>query len=197
MEFVKPVIEYAELSPLLIVFGVACLGVLVEAFVPRGGRYLTQVSLGLVGTLAALGAVIWVGIDLEEHGSARGLVAAEGALAVDGPAIFLWGLLLVVAVAGVLLFAERRLEGGVSAFAGQAAALPGTEAEREASTQGLDHTEVFPLMMFALGGMMIFTSANDLLTFFVGLEVLALPLYLLSGLARRRRLLSQEAALKY
>src|SRR3546814_15815653 len=52
-------------------------------------------------------------------------------------------------------------------------------------------------MMFALGGMMIFTSANDLLTFFVGLEVLSLPLYLLSGLARRRRLLSQEAALKY
>ncbi|NYG58842.1 NADH-quinone oxidoreductase subunit N [Nocardioides daedukensis] len=197
MEFVKPVIEYAELSPLLIVFGVACLGVLVEAFVPRGGRYLAQVSLGLLGTLAALGAVIWVGIDLEKHGSARGLVAAEGALAVDGPAIFLWGLLLVVSVAGVLLFAERRLEGGVSAFAGQAAALPGTEAEREASTQGLDHTEVFPLMMFALGGMMIFTSANDLLTFFVGLEVLSLPLYLLSGLARRRRLLSQEAALKY
>ena len=32
---------------------------------------------------------------------------------------------------------------------------------------------------------------------FVALEVLSLPLYLLSGLARRRRLLSQEAALKY
>src|SRR3546814_16178579 len=92
MEFVKPVIEYAELSPLLIVFGVACLGVLVEAFVPRGGRYLTQVSLGLVGPLAALGAGIWVGIDLGEHGPARGLVAWDGALAVDGPALFLGGL---------------------------------------------------------------------------------------------------------
>ena len=32
---------------------------------------------------------------------------------------------------------------------------------------------------------------------FVALEVLSLPLYLLTGLARRRRLLSQEAALKY
>jgi NADH-quinone oxidoreductase subunit N len=32
---------------------------------------------------------------------------------------------------------------------------------------------------------------------FVALEVLSLPLYLLCGLARRRRLLSQEAALKY
>jgi NADH-quinone oxidoreductase subunit N len=82
-------------------------------------------------------------------------------------------------------------------LAGQAAALPGTEAERQASTRGLDHTEVYPLMMFAVGGMMLFPAANDLLTMFVALEVLSLPLYLLCGLARRRRLLSQEAALKY
>ncbi len=105
--------------------------------------------------------------------------------------------MLVLSLLSVLLFAERRLEGGVTAFAGQAAALPGTEAEREASTQGLEHTEVFPLMMFAVGGMMLFPAANDLLTMFVALEVLSLPLYLLCGLARRRRLLSQEAAMKY
>ena len=60
-----------------------------------------------------------------------------------------------------------------------------------------EHTEVYPLLMFAVFGMMLFPAANDLLTMFVGLEVLSLPLYLLSGLARRRRLLSQEAALKY
>ena len=90
----------------------------------------------------------------------------------------------------MLLFAERHLEGGITAFAGQAAALPGTAAEREASTQGLEHTEVFPLMMFSIGGMMLFPAANDLLTMFVALEILSLPLYLLCGLARRRRLLS-------
>jgi NADH-quinone oxidoreductase subunit N len=45
--------------------------------------------------------------------------------------------------------------------------------------------------------MMLFPASNDLLTMFVALEVLSLPLYLLCGLARRRRLLSQEAALKY
>jgi NADH-quinone oxidoreductase subunit N len=45
--------------------------------------------------------------------------------------------------------------------------------------------------------MLLFPAANDLLTLFVALEVLSLPLYLLAGLARRRRLLSQEAALKY
>ena len=52
-------------------------------------------------------------------------------------------------------------------------------------------------MLFALGGMLVFCAADDLLTMFVALEVLSLPLYLLCGLARRRRLLSQEAAVKY
>ena len=51
--------------------------------------------------------------------------------------------------------------------------------------------------MFAVGGMMLFPAANDLLTMFVALEVFSLPLYLLCGLARRRRLISQEAAMKY
>ena len=71
-------------------------------------------------------------------GAAKGTIIAEGAIVVDGPAVFLWGLILLIALGGLLLFAERQLEGGVSAFAGQAAALPGTEAEREASTRGLD-----------------------------------------------------------
>jgi NADH-quinone oxidoreductase subunit N len=58
-------------------------------------------------------------------------------------------------------------------------------------------TEIYPLAMFALGGMLLFPACNNLLLMFVALEVLSLPLYLMAGLARRRRLLSQEAALKY
>ena len=202
MEFVKPTIEYAELWPLLVVFGVACLGVVVEAFVParaalprpdRARRWPAS-SRALVAHRLRRRSDL---ADARATAPPAASLAAEGTIAVDGPTVFLWGLVLVFALGGVLLFAERRLEGGVSAFAGQAAALPGTEAEREASTRGLDHTEVYPLLMFAVGGMMLFPAANDLLTMFVALEVLSLPLYLLCGLARRRRLLSQEAALKY
>ncbi|QIK74478.1 NADH-quinone oxidoreductase subunit NuoN [Nocardioides piscis] len=198
-EFVKPVVDYFELAPLLVVFGVACVGVMIEAFAPRAVRYLAQVVLSLVGLVAALVFVVLIAQDAPVHGkgAARGILALGGTIAVDGPTLFLWGLVLLLAIAGLLLFAERHLDGGVSAFAAQAAALPGSDAEREASKQGLDHTEVYPLMMFAVFGMLLFPAANDLLTMFVGLEVLSLPLYLLSGLARRRRLLSQEAALKY
>ncbi len=138
MDFVKPTIEYAELSPLLIVLGVACLGVIVEAFLPRERRHVVQTSLAGVGVVAALGATVALGINLDSvgDGAAQGIVGAEGSVVVDGPTIYLWGLVLVFALGGVALFAERKLEAGVSAFAGQAAALPGTEAEREASTPG-------------------------------------------------------------
>jgi NADH-quinone oxidoreductase subunit N len=198
-DFVAPHIEYAELAPLLVILGFAVLGVLVEAFVPRGRRYVVQTVLTLVALAATLAATVWIGLDLKERGdgAARGLVAAEGAIVVDGPSVFLWGTIVVLAIISVLLFAERRLDGGVSAFAGQAAALPGTEAERQASTRGLEHTEVYPLLLFSVGGMMLFPASNDVLLMFVALEVLSLPLYLLCGLARRRRLLSQEAAMKY
>jgi NADH-quinone oxidoreductase subunit N len=86
---------------------------------------------------------------------------------------------------------------GLDAFAAQAATVPGSEAEREATVAGVTATEVFPLTLLAVGGMLLFPAADDLLTLFIALEVLSLPLYLLCGLARRKRLLSQEAALKY
>jgi NADH-quinone oxidoreductase subunit N len=199
VKFTAPHIEYDLISPILIVLGVAVLGVLVEAFVPRARRYRVQAWLAALGIVVAIARTV---IDLARihPGSDHpkpGFLAAMDALAIDGPTLYAWLLILVLALLGVLLFAERHLEGGVTAFAGQAAALPGTEAERQASAKGLEHTEVFPLLMFAVSGMLIFPAANDLLTLFVALEVLSLPLYLLCGLARRRRLLSQEAALKY
>jgi NADH-quinone oxidoreductase subunit N len=82
-------------------------------------------------------------------------------------------------------------------FVSKASAIPGSIEEAEATKTGDQQTEIFPLFLFAVAGMMLFPVANDLLTLFVALEVFSLPLYLLAGLSRRRRLLSQEAALKY
>jgi NADH-quinone oxidoreductase subunit N len=86
---------------------------------------------------------------------------------------------------------------GADAFTPMGAAIPGSAHEAAALRAGLGTSEVFPLTLFAVLGMMLFPAAGDLLTMFVALEVLSLPLYLLCGLARRRRLLSQEASLKY
>jgi NADH-quinone oxidoreductase subunit N len=96
----------------------------------------------------------------------------------------------------MLLIGDRTMELG-GPFVAQPAVTVGTDADRKQAAQATGATEVYPLVLFALGGMLLFVSANDLLTMFVALEVFSLPLYLLCALARRRRLLSQEAALKY
>jgi NADH-quinone oxidoreductase subunit N len=143
-EFVKPSVEYFELWPLLVVFGVACLGVVVEAFAPRAVRYVAQVVLSLAGLLVALVGVVLVAQDVKTYddGAARGILAVGGTIAVNGPSLFIWGLVLALAIAGVLLFAERHLDGGVSAFAGQAATVPGTDAETASIAANREHTEV-------------------------------------------------------
>ena len=111
--FETPTIEYFTLSPILIVLGVAVLGVLVEAFLPRGRRYVVQVVLALAGLVAAFVTALIV-FDRLNPGAGtpkRGKVAAMGALAVDGPALFCWMLVLVLALLSVLLFAERHARG--------------------------------------------------------------------------------------
>jgi len=184
-----PSISYAGLSPVLIMLGTACVGVLVEAFVPQPSRWATQTGIALLGLVSALVAVVVVAGTTE--------LTAAGAIAVDGPGLFLQGTLLVLGIMSTLLLAERSVDVGGGAFVSQAAVIAGTEHDRRLLTSERIQTELFPLATFALSGMMVFVAANNLLLMFVALEVLSLPLYLLCGLARRRRLLSQEAAVKY
>src|SRR5271165_4956899 len=205
-----PSVEYGVLSPIFIVFGVAVAGVLVEAFLPRRIRYGAQVILAIGGLIAAFVAVVIVGRQIPPAGR----TAVLKALAVDGPTLVLQGTILLVAVLAVIFIAERRddanatigpgaatatahVAAGLDSFTPQASAVPGSAAEQQAIRAGVRQTELFPLAMLAVGGMLVFPAANDLLTMFVALEVLSLPLYLLCGLARRRRLLSHEAAMKY
>ncbi len=205
MTLPTPSVEYFLLCPMLIVFGVAVAGVLAEAFLPRRIRYGAQVTLALGGLVAAFIAVIVVSRSLQ----ASGRSAVLGAVAIDRPTLFLQGTVLLVGVLAVIFMAERTQakaesrvavaagSGGLDSFTPQASAVPGSDAEREAQRAGAAQTELFPLAMLSIGGMMVFPASNDLLTMFVALEVLSLPLYLMCGLARHRRLLSQEAAMKY
>jgi NADH-quinone oxidoreductase subunit N len=186
-----PSVAYFALSPVLVILGAACLGVLVEAFLPRHQRWAAQVSLTLL-------ALVVAGVLLGAYASsgAPAISTLAGAISVDRPTLFLWGTLLALGLGGVLLISDRSVEPG-GAFVTDAPIPPGTPQDRITASQVGMQTEVLPLTLFALGGMMCFCAANDLLTMFVALEVLSLPLYLLCGLARRRRLLSQEAAVKY
>lgn len=195
-----PDIEYAQLAPVLIVVGAAVIGILVEAFVPRKARYHSQLFLSVVALAASFAAV--VALAAGGYGTTKAKIAAMGAVAVDGPALFLQGTILLASIVAVFTFAERRLDPEahgkqVDSFVAEAAAVPGSDAEKAAVKAGFTTTEVFPLALFAVAGMLVFPAANDLLTLFIALEVFSLPLYLLCALARRKRLMSQEAAVKY
>ena len=180
-----PSLQYAALSPMLIVFGVALVGVLVEAFVPNRYRRTVQPTIVILGFAAAL-----VGVALL-HGHREVLVS--GSVALDGPALFMQGTVLALGIASVMLVAEPR----VTSLVARAAVVPGTTGARAQQTSSDTQTEAYPLMAFAVAGMMLFAASNTLLVMFIALEILSLPLYLMAGLSRRRRLLSQEAAVKY
>jgi len=200
-----PTIEYGALAPISIVMSAGVISILLEAFLPRTTR--RPVQLVLVFSTLALALFYAVlnslsgkaGSAMGQGGQLRGLrqLVSSGSVAIDGPGLFLQVTILLVAVVGALLIAERGIDPQGDAFAARASALPGSEDERQFTNQGWLQTEIWPLFLFAVGGMLLFPVSNDLLTMFVALEVLSLPLYLLASMARRRRLLSQEAALKY
>ncbi len=186
-----PAIDLVAVLPVLIVLGAACVSVLLEAALPRGRRFGAQAVLAVAAILAAGVATVVLGV------AGHDVVTFAGTIAVDSATYVMWGSLLALALVAVPLYADRVAEpGGV--FVPQAAAAIGSERARRATAVAAPmQTEVFPLALFAVGGMLVFPAANDLLTLFVALEVLSLPLYLMCGLARRKRLISQEAALKY
>ncbi|TQM64324.1 NADH dehydrogenase subunit N [Humibacillus xanthopallidus] len=192
-------VNYQAVMPLLIVFATALVGVLVEAFVARERRQRVQVTVAVVGLVAATVSIYWASsnigltMGLSDGATNRSLFA----LAIDGPALFLQGAILLMGILGVLTMAERLGGVGPDAFTPSGASTPGSPVETAATRAGALTSEVFPLTVFAIFGMMLFPTTNDLIGMFVALEVLSLPLYILTGLARRRRLLSQEASLKY
>ena len=186
-----PSVSYALLAPVLIVFGAALIGILVEAFVPRAGRRPIQLVLSFGGLTASFLVLVL------KTNAENGAVAAQGTVVIDEAAIFLQGTILLLSFVAFMLFAERHVDPAGDAFTPSAASIPGSESERELTAAGVSQTEIWPLALFSVAGMMLFPAANDLLMLFVALEVLSLPLYVMVGLARRRRLLSQEAALKY
>lgn len=182
--FIAPVLNYAILAPIIIVLAGAIIGVLIEAFASRERRASLQLPVTLISLAIAFIQVIRIRAN-------EAIDVAGGSVVYDGAGFLIQLFILIIAILGTLLLADEKN------FTAVASALPGSQEEIEASAAGLRMTEVYPLFLFSISGMLLFPISNDLITLFVALEMLSLPLYLMTGLSRRRRLLSQEAALKY
>ncbi len=63
--------------------------------------------------------------------------------------------------------------------------------------EDVQHTgEYIALLLFSLTGALIMTAFTDLFMFFLGLEILSIPIYVMAG-SRKNDLRSNEASLKY
>jgi len=60
----------------------------------------------------------------------------------------------------------------------------------------INYGEYYALLMFSTIGMMLMASGADLLNIYIGLEVMSISIYILTGF-KRSKLISNEASLKY
>ena len=77
MVFTTPVLNYAQLSPILIVLAGAVIGVLIEAFAPRNARHNSQMFISLFSLVSALAATVSIR-------NQAGVDAAMNSVAFDG-----------------------------------------------------------------------------------------------------------------
>jgi NADH-quinone oxidoreductase subunit N len=155
-------------SPLLVIVGLGLALMLFDVFAGKGRKeYL--------GWIALLGIAVAVGLTFatwDEKGEPVGRLLYEGMIALDHYALYFNVLFLSCAAITILLSMHYLRE------------------------HEMEHGEYYPLILFAVAGMMVMGAATDLVTLFLGLETMSISTYVLVAF-RRQSDRSTEAAMKY
>lgn len=125
---------------------------------------------GYLGYLSLIGVAVALYLSFAGWGNPQG--GFSGSVMLDNFSHF-FNVIFLVSSALTILIADQYMQ-------------------REECNQG----ELYPLILFATVGMMLMASGTDLMTIFLGLEVLSISLYVLAGFARKN-IKSNEAGLKY
>src|SRR5213080_489301 len=149
-----PVISLTLIAPELIVGIAGVIIMMVDAFAPRGQRWLTG-ALSLMALVAAAAASIWLWT-----GWVGPRTAFNGMIVLDELRLSFTLIFIVVAILTVLISSVW------------------IEAEK------LPAGEYHSLLLFATSGMMLMASAGDLVIVFLGLEILSIATYVLAGFRR-------------
>jgi NADH-quinone oxidoreductase subunit N len=152
--------------PELVLSGAFVVLMLLDLVVPPSRRSWLAL-FSVMGLAAAFGVSIFGWFD-----AAHGRSVYGGSLAYDRFSLFVDDILLVSAALVVLI-------------------SPGYLNRR-----GLHYGEYYALILASTVGMMLLASAMSLMVIFLGIELLSIALYILSGFARSEER-SQEGALKY
>jgi NADH-quinone oxidoreductase subunit N len=161
-----PEIDYQGLAPLFATIGGSIVAALVGLF---SGRFVQHV---LVPALAAASLLCAIGFTMANWEAGDSTPIIEGALGIDTLALFISMVFYIAGLATIALCVRSDLV-------------------REAG-----HGEVMALLLGSITGMVVLAGAENLVTLFIGIELLSIPLYVLcAGEVRRAR--SLEAGLKY
>jgi NADH-quinone oxidoreductase subunit N len=104
--------------------------------------------------------------------SNQGITGFDGTIVADNFALVFQFILLVIAALSILL------------------------SEKYIQQKGINYGEYYALMLFSTSGAMLMAASRELILIFIGLEILSIALYVLSGFARTEAR-SEESAMKY
>lgn len=151
-----PTPDFMLALPQVIVFGLAMILLLADAFLPRERHYVLLTALSLIGYTAATISLWWQ--------DGQNQATFFGAFRADGLTVFLSLIILVAAVLSVLTAASYvdRLEGRMPIG------------------------EFYVLLAFSVLGALLVAAAGDLVMIFVGIELSSLATYILTAFAKRR-----------
>jgi NADH-quinone oxidoreductase subunit N len=174
-----PAIDLSVVAPI----GFVALGALVvllgEVLLSRRQRFLgREVTEVWVGALLATVSTVFLALAV--YVSARAFVAGgEAVFNADHPMIQL-----------------DRYSAFAMALLGVASLLVCWLSVTYLAELGINHGEYYALVLLATCGMMLLVCSTDLMTLFLGIELMSIPIYVLAGFDRRK-LRSNESALKY
>lgn len=160
-------INWSLMTPEFIILGVAALLVVFDLFMPNN---LSRKILGWIGIVAIFAALISVAGMV--GGPARSIL--NNTFRIDSFAIAFKMLLLVGAALVLFLAVSFEAKDGLEKYTG----------------------EFYYLFLMALSGAMLMTSSGDLITLYIGLELLSITSYILAGISKNDRK-SNESAMKY
>jgi len=166
MPFASPHLDYHALAPEIVLTTVIALILLADLFLDQSQKWLLS-NLAAFGLVATMVPILTLALSDTDVRSMVG-----GAYVVDNFALVLKALFLGIGFV-VLLMSTNYVEEG-DYYEG----------------------EFYFLLLCSLLGMIVMSSARDLITIFVALETLSLPAYMLAGW-RKRDVKSNEASLKY
>jgi NADH-quinone oxidoreductase subunit N len=166
MPFTPPHLDYHALAPEIVLTLVLAVVLVADLFLDSSRKWLLS-NIAAFGLIAAMVPIISLALS---DNDVRSMVG--GAYVVDNFALVLKALFLGIGFV-VLLMSSNYIEDG-DYYEG----------------------EFYFLLLSSLLGMVVMSSARDLITIFVALETLSIPAYMLAGW-RKRDLKSNEASLKY